>query len=421
MSLLLGGVGPRRSSRGAAGFFLLFLFGCVHTPPASKGAGGGSPSVTKSPLSEAELRTTDGEIAVANLQAQIEGEEKLAAHRPLTVVQRAGIAGLVAMRGQFLGRIADYERAAEMAEALVLEMPNDPEAFLARAEARASLHRFTAALADLDEAERLGLRSGRLGSMRAAIFEATGRYDEALALRLPVARTRPDIRSLGALASLRAARGEVEEAERLFAEAPLHYRDVSPFPMAWLYFQQGSMWMREGKLERARELFEASQRRLPAYATARGHLGEVEAALGRTERAVALLRPLAQSSDDPDYAAQLARILSDAAQPEEAASWRAIAATRYDDLVRRHPEAFADHAAEFWLAAGGEPRRALRLAQTNLDVRPTPRAYELVMQAALAVGDQKVACAAAARASALPHPWPSLRSVTAQALAGCGG
>jgi len=420
VSLLLSGLGTRRSSRGAAGLFLLFLSGCVHTPPAAMGARGGAPSATKSPLSEAELRTTDGEIAVANLQAQIEGEEKLGAYRPLTVGQRAGIASLVAMRGQFLGRIADYERAAEIAEALVLEMPTDPESFLARAQVRASLHRFAAALLDLDEAERLGLRGGRLDSMRAAIFEATGRYDEALAIRLPMARTRPDIRSLGALASLRAARGEVEEAERLFAEAPLHYRDVSPFPVAWLYFQQGSMWMREGKEERARELFAASERRLPAYAKARGHLAEVEAALGRTDRALELLRPLARSSDDPDYAAQLARILGDAAQPEEAASWRAVAATRYDDLMGRHPEAFADHAAEFWLAAGGDPRRALNLAQTNLAVRPTPRAYELVMNAALAVGDKKAACDAGSSASALPHPWPSLRSLTEQALAGCG-
>jgi hypothetical protein len=41
-------------------------------------------------------------------------------------------------------------------------------------------------------------------------------------------------------------------------------------------------------------------------------------------------------------------------------------------------EAFADHAAEFWLTIGGDPERALWLAQHNLSLRQTPRARALV-------------------------------------------
>ncbi|HEV8611175.1 MAG TPA: tetratricopeptide repeat protein [Thermoanaerobaculia bacterium] len=324
------------------------------------------------------------------------------------------------MRGQFAGSIADYERAERIAEQLVSEAPTDPVSFLARAQARSTFHRFAEALADLEQVERRGLHGQRVESLRAAIFQATGRYDEALAVRQRAAQSRPDIGSLGAEASLRADRGEIDEAERLFVEAPNHYRDVSPFPVAWLYFQQGLMWMREGKLQRARELFEAAHERLPAYASVQGHLAEVEAALGRHERAVELLRPLAQTSDDPDYAAQLARILGDAGRPEEARRWRAAAATRYDELIARHPEAFADHAAEFWIAAGGDPKKALALAQTNLRVRRTPRAYELVLQAALAARESAVACDAAVHTGALSHQWPSLRALTSRALVTCG-
>lgn len=52
-----------------------------------------------------------------------------------------------------------------------------------------------------------------------------------------------------------------------------------------------------------------------------------------------------------------------------------------DELIARHPEAYADHAAEFWLSVGGDPRRALRLARQNLTFRPTPRAHALVNRA----------------------------------------
>lgn len=58
--------------------------------------------------------------------------------------------------------------------------------------------------------------------------------------------------------------------------------------------------------------------------------------------------------------------------------------SRYDELIASHPEAFADHAAEFWLAAGADPDKALRLARLNVEVRNTPRARDLVAQAVAA-------------------------------------
>ena len=99
---------------------------------------------------------------------------------------------------------------------------------------------------------------------------------------------------------------------------------------------------------------------------------------GKRRRAIARLRPLALASDDPDYATQLARILGDAGHTEEAQTWRGRAEARYDELLARHPDAFADHAAEFWLTIGGDPDRALRLARQNLALRQTPRARALV-------------------------------------------
>ncbi len=123
---------------------------------------------------------------------------------------------------------------------------------------------------------------------------------------------------------------------------------------------------------------------MPAYAQAQGHLAEVDAQLGEIDPAVVSLRSLAASSDDPDCAAQLARILGDAGHHDESRHWCRLAGERYDDLLARHPEAFADHAAEFWLAAGADSDKALRLAKLNLQVRNTPRARDLVARAVAA-------------------------------------
>ena len=108
--------------------------------------------------------------------------------------------------------------------------------------------------------------------------------------------------------------------------------------------------------------------------------------MGATAAAIARLRPLALVSDDPDYATQLARILADAGRSAEAQTWRGKAGARYGELLARHQDAYADHAAEFWLTIGGDPARALSLARHNLALRQTPRARALVRRSSAEAG-----------------------------------
>jgi tetratricopeptide (TPR) repeat protein len=193
----------------------------------------------------------------------------------------------------------------------------------------------------------------------------------------------PDFVTLSALAGLQAERREVAEAERLFSEGRHCYRGISPFPVALIDFQHGLMWLEQGDLQTARLWFDAAQHRVPSYVPALGHLAEVEAAMGERQTAISRLRPLVISSDDPEYAAQLAGLLNEAGQTQEANRWRTKAAARYDELAARHPAAFADHAAEFWLTTGADVQKALQLAQQNLATCQTPRAYVLLQRATL--------------------------------------
>jgi tetratricopeptide (TPR) repeat protein len=192
---------------------------------------------------------------------------------------------------------------------------------------------------------------------------------------------RPDFSTLSALAGCYAERGETAGAEAWFLAARRVYRGVSPVPLAVAESQCGRMWLVEGDLVRARLWLESAARRLPAYVPAQGHLAGIDAAEGNAAVAAASLRELALASDDPDYAAKLASALGEPQASAEAQFWRARAAARYEELMARHPEAYADHAAEFWLTVGRDPQRALQLSLQNLAVRPTPRAHALVTRA----------------------------------------
>lgn len=331
-----------------------------------------------------EPQTTSGAIAMINLQAQIQGLQARGhlAGPGRTVALAAAEAGvlidLLTLRGHVLGSVADYERAAGLAERLVRDRPGDPTFLLYRGRTCGTLHRFSEALTDLDAAERSGAEQDALDAERAAILQAIGSHGDALVLRNKAAKRRRDVTSLGALAVLQAGRGEAEEAERLFAEALRSYRDVSPFPVASLEFRRGLMWLKEGSLPEARKWFDAARRRVPAYAPAQGHLAEVDAALGARWAAIERLRPLALSSDDPDYAASLARVLRDVGHAREADQWRVRAAARYHQLMLRHPAAYAHHAAEFWLGVGGDQQKGLGLARRDRVARETARANALL-------------------------------------------
>jgi tetratricopeptide (TPR) repeat protein len=410
----------------------LVLAGCSNDAPPAPLAGGAvvqpavesarakpTESTRRSPLTQEELPTTDGQIAAGNFLAQIESVEKGFA-RTRDPTHLGSLIQLLTTRGQFFGRLADYDRAAELAVELVQLRPNDAQSYLTRASTRSTLHRFAEALADLDKAAQLGARGERVEAPRATILLALGREDDALALRKQLADARADISSLGLLAAVHAERGDTDEAERLFIEAQYHYRDVSPFVVSWLYFQHGLMEQRLGRLSTARDLFQAAHDRLPAYAPAGSHLAAVLALTGARETALAILRPLVESSDDPEYGGQLAQLLVDAGLKEESRSVLSTAMRRYDELVKRHPEAFADHAARFWLGPGGDAKRALGLAQRNLSERKTRDAYQLVVECAVAARAFPLACTAAEAGLALPRPSPSLRLAASRAFEGCG-
>src|ERR1700681_3472704 len=90
----------------------------------------------------------------------------------------------------------------------------------------------------------------------------------------------------------------------------------------------------------------------------------------------------------------------------------ARAGAGFEALLARHPLAFADHAAEFYLGAGANPERAWVLAEQNLAARPTDRAFGLA--GARATGRERQARALELRAG---RPLPRLAGAPCAAAA----
>ena len=79
----------------------------------------------------------------------------------------------------------------------------------------------------------------------------------------------------------------------------------------------------------------------------------------------------ALSSRDPEVRWRLSDVLTAQERFEEAKTQLDAARLGFDELLRRHLLAFADHAAEFYAGSGSDHRRALELARANVANRPT--------------------------------------------------
>ena len=354
--------------------------------------------------------TTDAALAMANLEGSIQSLDQRLQTGSAPPTRRAELAELLMIRAQFLGRLSDTERAGAIAETLVGEAPRSGALLLLRGRTRAALHVFQAALRDFEAAGPAGADGNAVSGAKASVLQALGRVDEALPIRMALAQAKPDILSLGSLAVAQGEGGDLQAASETFRRAERAYRDVSPFPLAWIHFQEGKLYFAAGHFERARALFAAAVDQLPTYWAAVGHLGEAEAALGRTTEAAERLRSVAESTEDPDSEGQLCRVLAQRGSVQEAESCRGRVTARYESLLKRHPEAFWDHAAEFFLAMG-ETQRALGLARRNLALRPTRAAFDLFAKAAAAGGaSEEASTVAQQRARLAGRHSPGIRA-----------
>jgi tetratricopeptide (TPR) repeat protein len=325
-------------------------------------------------------RYTSGRIAVANLSSSIESLE-LRRVEGATFEDLVALSKLLFLRGDLLGRIADHDRAERVAGEAVAASPETASALHLRARVAERFHRFEEAHALLDQALAAGHPEHEMHVTRAALLQATGKYTAARVLRERLVQVDCGIHTLGALASLLAEMDQWAAAETCFATALEADDGVSPIPCGQLLFEWGVSAMRRGDLQRAEELFVELDTILPSHVPGRGHRAEVALARGRLDLAAALLAPLVERSDDPEYRATHAEILATRGDHDAARMEAERAAATYELLIARRPEAYADHAAAFFMGIGNRPQLALELAWANWIRRDTPRSRSLVEKA----------------------------------------
>jgi tetratricopeptide (TPR) repeat protein len=319
---------------------------------------------------------TDGAIAAINLESARRRAWSRFAEDPL----RPGVAEEIVdherLAAQFLGDLDALDRL----EALASQFARVDDSYRGAgvsAEVASTVHRFDDARGHLARAARLGGPTDAIERQQLAIDQACGVHlDRVLATRRRMAAASGRLEDLVPLGALLADLERFVEADAVYRQAFASYDDVSPFPLAWVCFQLGTLW---GELvpipdsDRAALWYGRAIAYMPGYAKARVHLAEIYASQDQTGDAEAILLS-ALSSHDPEVRWRLADVMAAERRLDEADRQLDAARFGFYRLLQKHPLAFADHFAEFYAGSGNECRRALELARMNVANRPTRRA-----------------------------------------------
>ena len=339
---------------------------------------------------------TDGEIAAINLESARRRAWARFAQDPHTPGVAQAIVDSERLAAQFLGDLGALDRLETLASEFA-RVDASFRASLVHAEVASTLHRFDDARGHLARAALMGGPCETIERHALAIDQACGvKLEAVLAARLRIAAASSRLEDLVPLGAVLADLERFAEADAVYRQALYSYDDVSPFALAWGCFQLGLLWgecVPAPKPTFAALWYRRAVAYLPGYVKARVHLAEIYASQDQIGEAEALLLPVL-ASRDPEVRWRLADVLAAQQRFAEAETQLEAARSGFEKLLREHPLALADHAAEFYASSGNNCRRALELACANATNRPTRLALKQV---------QAIAVNASATVSDLPE------------------
>lgn len=337
---------------------------------------------------------TDGEIAAINLESARRRSWGRFHQDPWLEGRAEAIVEHERLAAQFVGDTSALDRLGSLAEHLAEIDAESARTALVRAQIASMTHRFAEARRHLAQAELRGAPSQELDRLLLSVDQACGtNLGRVLKERREHASGLARLEDFVALGALLADLGEFAEADRAYENALRAYQDVSPFPLAWIWFQRGVLYgelMPRPRQDEAEACYQNAIRYLPRYTKACVHLAEIYLSTDRAREAEALLvRVLA--SNDPEVRWRLADAMSAQGKSADAEAHMEAARSGFESHLARHLLAFADHGAEFYAGSGNDCRRALELARINVANRPTLRAFKQAHALAVCAGDTAAA------------------------------
>ena len=324
------------------------------------------PVAPTSAVQAESLRSEFGSGDTVSLLRRLQGEARA---RPDSAQTNALLGLAYAQRARETGDAAYYTRAeAVLRRAHELE-PKNVYALTGLGGLALARHRFADALEIGREARAAAPSSAAPYGIVGDALTELGRYDEAFAAFDRMAALKPNASSYSRVSYAREVTGDVPGAIETM-ELALDASIGRPEASAWTAVELGKLHWSVGRVSPAAASFKLALQLVPGYAPALDALARVEAARGRTERAIALQRQAVEAIPLPHLVAQLGDLLAVAGRPADAKEQYALVGAIEQLQIASGVETDLETAL-FRIDHGIRLRETLRLARAARAARPS--------------------------------------------------
>ncbi len=292
------------------------------------------------------------------------------------------------LSGEFLQRLRQsgdsrwLKRATEAAEQSVraVPAPQNPAGLSARARAHFASHQFKDALADAEKFRRL--HPGKADGFE-LLADAQLELNELASARQNLDRLRDSAgESLGwhvRMARLAFAKGDGDEARVHFDGAVAFAKEAFPpskFWPAWALVQRGGNLFAQGEWVAAELSYAAASDFLPGAWFILDRMGELRAAQGRWDEAIAAYRKAIEGCPLPWLKQALGDVFTSAGRLEEAKPLLDAAEADFLASANAGEAIFFHHLAAFYADSKPNPVEAENWARKDLEIRRTPASLD---------------------------------------------
>jgi tetratricopeptide (TPR) repeat protein len=185
-----------------------------------------------------------------------------------------------------------------------------------------------------------------------------------------VVASRPTWDARSRLAWMLARDGDLEGADRQYAEAEADLTAKEMRACAWVELQWGQMYFARGRYEQARAHYGRARRAYSGYWLTDEYEGEMLGALRDYDRAVARYQDAIARAPRPDLFQQLGDLYLAMRQPARAREWHERALAGYLASVKLGEVQFLHHLAAFYSDVRPDGLEAVRWARLDRQLRP---------------------------------------------------
>ncbi len=256
---------------------------------------------------------------------------------------------------------------------------------LLRATIRQSSHQFDAALDDLSAVLAAEPANAQAWLTRATVQTVRGDYAGATASCARVSALADQLVAITCIANVGAASGRARQSEPLLALTLQRSEGADPALRLWALTLLGEMAARRGDDQQADARFKAALALAPNDSYLLGAYADFLLEQRRPAAALALLAP--QRRIDALLLRHALALQQSGASAAVLAADISELTARFDAAMRRGDSVHQREQARFALRLGGDPQRALQLAQRNWAVQKEAADMRIYLEAALAARD----------------------------------